>query len=293
MTLWLHDQIGEPPTIGEILGCDCRFCRGKLIPIEIDDRWRGISAGIHAFHLDHIDAMAEFHGDFILRDKDFVREPEELDAQLYTCPLCGWWHVAKEIYLFTRNQIWFIECGAAASLKKFDKVDISLPANDVRQYLMGKYASRYNVNPRRFEEVVSSVFSSCGFRTELTSYSSDGGIDVILRDTREQPIAVQVKRHRNTIEVAPIREFIGAMTLNGFTRGAFVTTSRFSRGGQEIIQNAHGRGLTLNLIDAPKFFEHLEIAQVSDFIRYPTLIDDKILRTLSLEVSGESHMNAL
>lgn len=293
MSIWVHRERGEIPSLVEVTTLQCRYCDGTLIQTEVEDRWVGISRTTANLHRETVHGMAEIHGDFILRELELVREPDERPAYLCTCPLCGWWHVSKEIYLCSRNQIWFVEFGTSASLYKFNTVDIRIPAEEVRQYLMVKYESRYNVNPRRFEEVVASVFASHGFRSEVTSYSRDGGIDVVLRSPADQAIAVQVKRYRAAIEVGAIRELLGAMVLKGFTRGAFITTSQFQAGGREVLKAASARGLALELIDGEQFLRSLRIAQLADFVRYPRMLQDDVLASLTLQLGNEYHCKPL
>lgn len=293
MSIWVHHEVGDVPSIGEIAEQQCRFCNGPLVQEQIEDRWAGISNETAELHRKTVLEMAEIHGDFILREMELVCEPDEREAYLSTCPLCGWWQVFKEIYLCTKSQIWFVECGTSAVLYKFNTVDITIPTEEVRQYLVAKYEDRFNVHPRRFEKVVASVFSSHGFRSEVTSYSRDGGIDVILRDVLGHPIAIQVKRYKGVIEVASIRELLGAMVLKGFTRGAFVTTSTFQAGGQEMVRTASVRGLALELIDGARFLSGLQIAQLIDFRRYPRFLQDDVLGSLKLRLGNEYHCNSL
>ena len=293
MSIWVHCETGEAPSIGEIVELRCRSCNSRLVQVQVEDRWAGISNEISELHRDTVLEMAKVHGDFMLRDLELIHEPDEREACLSTCPLCGWWHVSKEIYLCTKSQIWFVEFGMSAVLYRFNTVDITIPAEEVRQYLAAKYESRFHVHPRRFEEVVASVFSSHGFTSEVTSYSGDGGVDVILRDVLDRPIAVQVKRSKGAIEVASIRELLGAMVLNGFTKGAFVTTSTFQAGGREAVKTASTRGLALELIDGTRFLSSLRIAQLADFLRYPRLLQDDVLASLKLRLGNEYHCNSL
>lgn len=293
MSIWVHHEVGEAPSIGEIAERQCRFCNGRLVQEQIEDRWAGISKETAKLHRETVLEMAKIHGAFILGEMELVCDPDEGSAYLCTCPLCGWWQVFKEIYLCTKNQIWFVECGTSAVLYKFNTVDITIPAEEVRQYLVAKYEGRFNVHPRRFEEVVASVFSSHGFRSEVTSYSRDGGIDVILRDALDRPIAIQVKRYKGAIEVATIRELLGAMVLKGFTKGVFVTTSTFQAGGREVVRAASAQGLALELIDGARFLDSLRIAQLLDFLRYPRLLRDDVLGSLKLRLGNEYHCKAL
>lgn len=108
------------------------------------------------------------------------------------------------------------------------------------------------------------MFGDRGFHTRVTSYSGDGGIDVILERPGET-VGVQVKRYRNAISAEQIRSLAGALFVGGYTKGVFVTTSRFQPGGTQASALAHARGMAIELLDAPRFFEELKIAQRSRF----------------------------
>jgi len=51
---------------------------------------------------------------------------------------------------------------------------------------------------------VASVFRDCGFHARVTSYSGDGGIEVIL-ERGDETIGVQVKRYKSAIDAEQIR----------------------------------------------------------------------------------------
>ena len=78
-------------------------------------------------------------------------------------------------------------------------------------------------------------------------------------------MGVQVKRYRNAISAEQIRSLAGALFVGGYTKGMFVTTSRFQPGGNEVSALACARGMAIELLDAPRFFEELKIAQRSKF----------------------------
>jgi restriction system protein len=192
---------------------------------------------------------------------------------LNVCDACGWWQAVKKVildlpghayYSFTEN----IHV-ASAVLKGLDLSNISIPIDVIRDYLCAKYTDRFNLHPRLFEETVASVFRDFGFETEVTAYSGDDGIDVILRNESEQ-IGVQVKRYKDKIAVDQIRELAGALVLNGLTKGIFVTTSTFQSGGESTSARFAEKGFPIELIDAPRFFDALRIAQRN---RYTTIDD--------------------
>jgi hypothetical protein len=181
---------------------------------------------------------------------------------VFVCPVCGWWKAtgyADGDDFFYRGQSGYIE-GAAASLRDMDLTDISSPITEVRSYLAAKYEKRFTLHPRLFEETVASVFGDIGYSAEATAYSGDDGIDVILK-RGEETVGVQVKRYKNTIEVEQIRSLAGALILNGFTRGIFVTTSGFQSGGEPTTEKYKTRGYEIELLDATRFYDMLKIAQ--------------------------------
>ncbi len=279
--------------MSEISRSHCRFCDSKLVSDEINDLWAGTSAQVGNLHHETIQGMAEIHGDFILQEMEVIDVPEEHPAVLSVCPQCGWWMVSKDIFLITRNQDWLAIYGSAALLRPFDLLDIRLPTAEVRQYLAAKYQDRNNVHPRHFEQVVASVFASCGFRAEATAYSADGGVDVILSDCSGQTTAVQVKRRKGAIEVSQIRELLGAMVLGRHTKGIFVTTSRFSAGAFQAASIATSQGLPIELVDGQEFLRRLRLAQVTDHAKYREDLIANVTSGLALGTGIEFHLNSL
>lgn len=80
------------------------------------------------------------------------------------CPVCGWW-VALKVRCHDGENIFpniYDFYARAAVLKKLDLNDISLPLDDVSQYLLAKYEDRFIMNPRLFEEVVAAAFKMMG-----------------------------------------------------------------------------------------------------------------------------------
>ena len=183
-------------------------------------------------------------------------------AIIGVCPCCGWWKDDLITYLRVDGYTPLFE-GKRAVLKRLDVSDQRIPLDEIRQYLMAHYAARFEVHPRRFEEVVGDVFSSLGFKVRVTAYSGDQGIDVILDGGEDKTIGVQVKRYRNTIDVDQIRELTGALVLGGHTKGIFVTTSAFCSGAQKVASISSMRGYPIQLLDAQRFYAALKIAQIA------------------------------
>lgn len=154
-------------------------------------------------------------------------------------------------------------CEAAIGcLKNFDEFKDAGPIEDIRCYLAARYESRFSVSPRLFESTVASVFRDQGYLPVVTGYSNDGGIDIILHRC-SHTIGVQVKRHRQRIQVEMIRSLAGALVLHDMTTGIFVTTSDFTMGATRVTSAYSARGIAIELLDAPRFYSALSLVQVS------------------------------
>lgn len=187
---------------------------------------------------------------------------QNTDVYLKICPTCGWWTARKYYTIpekFYKCPYIFESYGGIAVLKKLDLTDISLPLDDVSQYLLLQYEERFQMHPGLFEEVVADAFRNVGYYARTTAYQNDGGIDVILDGKDDQLIGVQVKRYRNSIKVSQIREFAGALIENDMTKGIFVTTSKFQSGVYKSASNFWERGIGIELIDGERFYDALQI----------------------------------
>lgn len=187
--------------------------------------------------------------------------PEADRTSIRLCSKCGWWSAhRREKTLYDVGATEIRNYGAYGVLKNLDMGDLSTPLSEVRDYLAAKYDARFHLHPRLFEETVASIFADLGYSVEVTAYSGDGGIDVVLQnsDTR---VGVQVKRYRNAIEVDQIRAFVGALVISDYTKGVFVTTSRFRSGATKAAATAGCRGYPIELVDATKLYEVLGVAQ--------------------------------
>jgi restriction system protein len=105
--------------------------------------------------------------------------------------------------------------------------------------------SLLDMDPVGFEDLVAELFQQMGMQVMTTARSGDGGVDVQAMDPdpiRGGKIVIQVKRYRNTIPPAPVRDLYGTMLHEGATRGILVTTSE---PGPSARQFAAGKPLTL------------------------------------------------
>ena len=99
------------------------------------------------------------------------------------------------------------------------------------------------LNWRQFEQLVGEAFRRQGYSiTETGGNGPDGGVDLVLRKDGEKYL-VQCKHWRSLkVGVAVIREFFGAMAVEGAAGGFVVTSGRFTR---EAWDFASGRNIQL------------------------------------------------
>jgi restriction system protein len=294
MTIWAHLENGDVPLIEEVNRSECRFCGSELKWKDVNDVWPGTSNGIEIFHKETIIDMAEAHGDFILEELELTESPYQGEVQRGCCPMCGWWLISKEVFLSTRNRYWLAEYGTTGALKNFDMTDINLPISEIRNYLVAKYESRFSVNPKTFEETVASVFRSLGYRSHVTGFTADGGIDVVLHGCSGDTVGVQVKRYKNSIKAEQIRAFLGAVILGKHTKGIFVTTSEYQGGARKTAKSAGEKGVPIELINASDFLSMLQIAQMNDYRHSPDFFRPySEAQPLELYFAFEYHLNSL
>lgn len=264
MSIWKHAEAIGSGTLD--LSSDCRFCGTQMRALDIDE-WPHTPPLYLETHYEQMFqgeySFLEIHG---LHDHPEIWRIEDTPSEMYmgghVCPACGWWSVGQQVAFYSRTQIWDLYFGCEGVLCSLDLTDINVQIKDIRQFMMANYGSRFSIHPRKLEEVVGSVLGDLGYETVVTAYSGDGGIDVVLRNRIGERIGVQVKRYKDSIRVEQIRSFAGALMLGGFTRGIFVTTSRYQSGAYATAQCAATSCVPIELLDADGFREALDIAQL-------------------------------
>lgn len=187
---------------------------------------------------------------------------------LHICPMCGWWVAEDRAVLpSSKSQRWVVTLTSMSVLQELDLSDINVPLEEVRRYLLRKFDARATMHPRLLELTVTSVFRDSGYRATATAYSNDGGIDVVLESGVGRLVGVQVKRQKGVVEVEQIRAFLGALTLGGYARGVFVSTSSFSKGALRAAEQSTIHHIPITLVDANRFFDMLKYAQLGNALK--------------------------
>lgn len=104
-----------------------------------------------------------------------------------------------------------------------------------------------------FEKLVVDLLLKMGyggFREEagvVTKKTNDGGIDGIINEDilGLDKIAIQAKRHENTISRPDLQKFSGALSGMGIKKGVFITTSNFSNGAIDYVKQLHDTSIVL------------------------------------------------
>ena len=100
-------------------------------------------------------------------------------------------------------------------------------AEKTRKTITQKVEDLLELSPREFEEYIGALFNSLGYNVEVTQYSNDKGIDIIMYKD-EVKYGVQCKRYKGTVGSPDIQTFIGALSHANADKGFFVTTGMFS-----------------------------------------------------------------
>lgn len=112
---------------------------------------------------------------------------------------------------------------------------------------------------QQFEMLVGEAFRLQGYHvTDTGGAGPDGGVDLVLRKGTEKSF-VQCKQWKAfKVSVQVVRELYGVMAAHGAAGGFVVTSGRFTG---DAVEFAKGRNVTL--VDGPKLFEMIRLAQAS------------------------------
>ncbi|MBI1657807.1 MAG: restriction endonuclease [Thaumarchaeota archaeon] len=111
-------------------------------------------------------------------------------------------------------------------------------------------------DPYSFEKLVARLFTSKGYRTEVTQGSGDMGVDVMASSSSET-IAIQVKRWRGNVGGPDVHKTLGSMVSHRATRALVVTTSDFTNQAYDILKGGSPVELWNGQRLANEFRKHL------------------------------------
>jgi Restriction endonuclease len=183
---------------------------------------------------------------------------ETVSVELVVCDGCRWWRKrwVPERFFVGETEVGVLHVPGAEA--------VSRAAEALAAFEHDAHWSDWT--PTTVEKEVASILAAAsGAEAVHVGRAGDGGIDILLFDTAEGPIAVQVKHRRSdrrAESVGVVRELRGAMVLRGLSRGMVVTTAtRFSHAARDAARAAsdHSVQQTIDLVDARRLLDTLSV----------------------------------
>jgi hypothetical protein len=140
--------------------------------------------------------------------------------------------------------------GAPLRADSSEAQQVLLHVQEIGEELIATLARKpellYEIDPRRFEQLVAELYRRRGFEATLTPASSDGGADVyVVRhgELGRSLHVVQCKRYAAGRKVGPelVRELLGTIYDKRAAAGVLLTTSSFTPGARDLEQRHEHR----------------------------------------------------
>lgn len=177
---------------------------------------------------------------------------------LRVCDQCGWWESDENDW---PDDTTGRSVHRRAVLKEFCVAGGEAPIDALHNYIVRHPSALREISPPALEKLVNSVFGDfMNCEAIHIGGPNDDGIDIVLIDG-DRRYVVQVKRRQSahaTEGVSGIREFLGAMMLDGAVHGLFVSTARrFSKQAESITQRAKDLGLVekIELVNSERLLD--------------------------------------
>jgi len=153
-------------------------------------------------------------------------------------------------------------------LKTFESFQNNIGSNESPQDLMDKAYKTIsntladdllievmNQSPTFFEKLVVDLLVSMGYggsrieNGQILGKSGDEGIDGVIEEDKLgfDKIYIQAKRRdtEKTVGRPELQKFVGALTGQGASKGAFITTARFTKEAEEYVSKQHACKIVL------------------------------------------------
>jgi hypothetical protein len=127
------------------------------------------------------------------------------------------------------EMLWGVGAEDSSEDSAFEGVD-----RKIMEGFLNKPETLYSADPRFFEELVATIFSSRGYDVRLTKRTSDGGRDIIAIGSPDQvhvKYLIECKRYKKErkINVAQVRQLFGVQQSERATKAILATTSGFTK----------------------------------------------------------------
>jgi restriction system protein len=127
----------------------------------------------------------------------------------------------------------------------------------------------YDIDPRKFEELIAHIFSLQGFHVQLTKQTRDGGRDIIaIRSDLGIPskYIIECKRYafNNPVGVELVRALYGVQTQEGANKAVLATTSRFTSDARSFATVENTTKWFMNLKDFEDIRQWVNVAATAN-----------------------------
>jgi hypothetical protein len=193
---------------------------------------------------------------------------EEYPDEIHKCEYCGFTHTSYDREGNGVSGTWRITKVELLTLLALDINDAQLGLDELGSHLRRRFDDVYELEPRRFEELVADIYRHLGYHTRITQQTRDGGYDIVLVEAASgKRVLVECKRyaHNRRIEVSTVRELLGVQLIEGVPDAKIVATTSFTAPAKETAQrvNETVRGYSLELVSANDLLKALDVYNVA------------------------------
>jgi restriction system protein len=218
--------------------------------------------------------MTNFKGE---RNVDAIR-----NYIMFICHSCGWHQLREETHYEETIANWAHQYHSLLEAIDISRNDVLI--SDLRRHLIKNWEDKKLISAKKAEDLVRDLLKEYlhGDILKVTTNvnSPDGGIDLFVCSSDGIiGAAIQVKRRitKNVEPVEQVRNFVGALVIEGYSKGIFVTTAeKFSKPAQRIASSSNlvKHKLELELIDGEKLLEMLKVKVPPEKIQLPMELDE-------------------
>lgn len=181
-----------------------------------------------------------------------VGDSDLIGFGLEVCPWCAHWSFWSGNYVCMDPPLYVAATSVAARFSP----DLPEGCLDELARALRQHPNRWHaVTPTALERFVAAVFRANYGPCEVRHVggSGDGGVDVLLLTGSSLRVPIQVKRRGSSTAhepVSTIREFLGAMLLQGARIGIVVSTATgFTQPARDAVEESRRWGYIIQLVD--------------------------------------------
>ncbi len=155
----------------------------------------------------------------------------------------------------------FVEESVKSKVLRVELSDIN--ARLIR-YFVDHPEEMRNLDPRKFEELIASLFREREYHVELTPRTKDGGLDILAIEKKDVGSAltlIECKRYGETkkVGVEIVRGLYGVVEQKRATRGILATTSYFTKGAKAFRDDVKYRIALADFDDLTRFVKEWSV----------------------------------